>query len=72
VFKPEVKAIVSAWRDEEFFESLEAPLRERIPLHPAGALQSPPLNRKRAVATMTLLNDDCNSTMVGPHGCLRD
>jgi mersacidin/lichenicidin family type 2 lantibiotic len=64
--KLDVDVIVKAWRDADFFEGLDSSLRQEIPASPAG----PVFQLKReAEACITLLNDNCNLTMVGPDGC---
>jgi mersacidin/lichenicidin family type 2 lantibiotic len=62
--------IVNSWRDQEFFEGLDDSMKQRIPASPVGPINASPRPRNAdAVGSITLLNDDCNMTMVGPDGC---
>jgi mersacidin/lichenicidin family type 2 lantibiotic len=65
-----IKTIVSAWRDEDFFNALDAFSKARVPSNPSGSIGNAPLPFPQdAGAAMSLLNDDCSMTMIGPHGC---
>jgi mersacidin/lichenicidin family type 2 lantibiotic len=64
------QTIVNSWRDQDFFESLDDSMKREIPANPAGFAKASPFPRKEEIiSAITLLNDNCNLTMVGPDGC---
>jgi mersacidin/lichenicidin family type 2 lantibiotic len=66
-----IETVVAAWRDQDFFEGLESSMQDLIPASPAGKVKMPVIRNPDGLGEcITLLNDNCNLTMVGPDGCL--
>ena len=56
-----VSEIVKAWRDEDYFESLDSLMRGGVPANPAGELKFRAARQSadEAMSHSTMINDCC-------------